>query len=178
MLPHVRDVVQTPQTLLPVHRHRALQLLMEQPKGRVAQRETSEYMRRLEQAIWQETLGQRTAYMSTLRSMAFDLRQNGPHLMATHRPEALLQLDHVVLAKGTAVETWHAEHMQRKAKAAELQSSKPIDFFEGEDDSSLIRCSRCHSTDVTWEQKQTRGADESMTLFFTCTNCDKRWKMC
>lgn len=178
MLPLVSECTLTPQMLLPVHRHRGLHLLMTQVKGKVAQRDAAEYMRSLEQAIWLETQGERTAYMSLLRSMAFNLRQNGQHLMATHSPALLLQLDHVVLAKGTVVEAWHAKHVQRKAKATELQNSKPIDFFEGEDDSSLIRCSRCHSTDVSWEQKQTRGADESMTVFFTCTNCDKRWKMC
>jgi transcription elongation factor S-II len=178
MLPLVCDMQATPQRLLPVHRHRGLQLLMQQMKGKASQRDAAQYVRQLELAICAETLGARTAYMRTVRAMAFNLRQNGRHLLSTHAPETLIQLDHVVLAKGTPIEMWHKTHMQRQVKEAELQNSKPIDFFEGEDDTSLIRCSRCRSSDVTWEQKQTRGADESMTVFFTCTNCDKRWKMC
>ena len=96
MLPLVSECTLTPQMLLPVHRHRGLHLLMGQVKGKVSQRDAAEYMRSLEQAIWLETLGGRSAYMSLLRSMAFNLRQNGQHLMETHSPGALLQLDHVV----------------------------------------------------------------------------------
>ena len=43
------------------------------------------------------------------------------HLMETHAPESLVQLDHVLLAKGTPVETWHTLHMERQAKEQELQ---------------------------------------------------------
>lgn len=178
MLPLWSELPQSAQLLLPVHRHRALQLLMQQAKGKVPQRQMIDYVRQLEQAIYADTHARRSTYMAILRAMAFNLRQNGRHLMTTHAPESLFLLDHVVLAKGTPIERWHQQHMARKSKETELQNSKPIDFFEGEDDDSLIRCSRCHSSDVSWEQKQTRGADESMTIFFTCTNCDKRWKMC
>jgi DNA-directed RNA polymerase subunit M/transcription elongation factor TFIIS len=40
-----------------------------------------------------------------------------------------------------------------------------------------IRCGRCKSTQVSVEQKQTRGADESMTVFVQCEKCGLRWKM-
>jgi DNA-directed RNA polymerase subunit M/transcription elongation factor TFIIS len=40
-----------------------------------------------------------------------------------------------------------------------------------------IKCGRCKSTQVIVEQKQTRGADESMTVFVQCENCGLRWKM-
>ncbi len=48
----------------------------------------------------------------------------------------------------------------------------PEDDVEG-----VVRCSRCKSSDIRWDQKQTRGADESMTIFFECKSCGKRWKM-
>jgi DNA-directed RNA polymerase subunit M/transcription elongation factor TFIIS len=40
-----------------------------------------------------------------------------------------------------------------------------------------IKCGRCKSTQVSVEQKQTRGADESMTVFVQCDKCGLRWKM-
>lgn len=40
-----------------------------------------------------------------------------------------------------------------------------------------IKCGRCKSTQVSVEQKQTRGADESMTVFVQCEKCGLRWKM-
>ncbi len=35
----------------------------------------------------------------------------------------------------------------------------------------------CKSKDIDTEQKQTRSADEPMTLFCACNRCGKRWVM-
>ena len=40
----------------------------------------------------------------------------------------------------------------------------------------LFRCGKCKSWDTTYYQAQTRSADEPMTTFVTCQNCDNRWK--
>jgi len=40
----------------------------------------------------------------------------------------------------------------------------------------LFRCGKCKSKKTTYYQMQTRSADEPMTTFVTCLNCDKRWK--
>lgn len=37
-------------------------------------------------------------------------------------------------------------------------------------------CSRCKKKETTYYQLQTRSADEPMTTFVTCVNCNKRWK--
>ena len=37
-------------------------------------------------------------------------------------------------------------------------------------------CRKCHKNDTTYYQIQTRSADEPMTTFVLCLNCDKRWK--
>lgn len=37
-------------------------------------------------------------------------------------------------------------------------------------------CSRCKSKKTTYYQLQTRSADEPMTTFVSCLNCDKNWK--
>jgi len=41
---------------------------------------------------------------------------------------------------------------------------------------SLFTCGRCKSIKTTSTQKQTRSADEPMTVFVFCLNCGKRWK--
>jgi DNA-directed RNA polymerase subunit M/transcription elongation factor TFIIS len=40
-----------------------------------------------------------------------------------------------------------------------------------------LRCKKCGSNDITHDFLQTRSADEGTTIFCTCTNCKKRWKM-
>jgi len=39
----------------------------------------------------------------------------------------------------------------------------------------IFACPRCKSFDVDTEQKQTRSADEPMTVFCTCNACEKRF---
>jgi len=41
---------------------------------------------------------------------------------------------------------------------------------------NAFKCRRCHSINTTYYQMQTRSADEPMTTFVTCLECDKRWK--
>ena len=40
----------------------------------------------------------------------------------------------------------------------------------------IFTCGRCKSRKVTYYQLQIRSADEPMTTFCTCHNCDNRWK--
>lgn len=42
---------------------------------------------------------------------------------------------------------------------------------------ALLRCRSCRSTDISWQQRQIRGADESMTVYCTCMQCGSRWKL-
>jgi DNA-directed RNA polymerase subunit M/transcription elongation factor TFIIS len=41
----------------------------------------------------------------------------------------------------------------------------------------MVRCGKCKSMKTTYYSLQTRSADEPMTNFFTCTNCNHKWKM-
>ena len=40
----------------------------------------------------------------------------------------------------------------------------------------FFKCGRCKSMKTTYFQMQTRSADEPMTVFVSCLNCEKNWK--
>ncbi|KAI8478941.1 Transcription elongation factor A protein 1 [Branchiostoma belcheri] len=42
----------------------------------------------------------------------------------------------------------------------------------------LLKCGRCKKRNVTYNQVQTRSADEPMTTFCYCNECGNRWKFC
>ncbi|OXA63334.1 transcription elongation factor S-II [Folsomia candida] len=42
----------------------------------------------------------------------------------------------------------------------------------------LLKCNKCGKRDVTYNQLQTRSADEPMTTFCLCLQCGNRWKFC
>jgi len=43
--------------------------------------------------------------------------------------------------------------------------------------SKHYKCNKCGERDVSITSAQTRSGDEGSTLFFTCNNCGKQWKM-
>jgi len=47
----------------------------------------------------------------------------------------------------------------------------------GEKRRGIMACGRCKSWSTDYYQLQTRSADESITSFFTCLDCGKRWKV-
>lgn len=127
------------------------------------------------------------AYVDKVRSIAFNLKKN-------------TQLSqNLVFGAVTGDELVHmsAEQMasadQRKARAAQAQKlidSKRLDWDQANEDkinemcgikgellkASLFTCGRCKSVKTTSTQKQTRSADEPMTVFVLCLNCGNRWK--
>lgn len=40
-----------------------------------------------------------------------------------------------------------------------------------------IKCRKCQSDNIYSESRQTRSADEAMTIFYTCLNCGNKWKV-
>ena len=42
----------------------------------------------------------------------------------------------------------------------------------------LLHCGKCKKKNCTYNQIQTRSADEPMTTFILCNECGNRWKFC
>ena len=63
--------------------------------------------------------------------------------------------------------------IQKQCEVAALHDKQ---FFQAATD-SIFQCSRCKSKKVYHYQMQTRSADESMTVYCTCTECKKVWKI-
>ena len=70
--------------------------------------------------------------------------------------------------------TFHAWQSRLEANLAfaktVLEQKDPNQASKG-----IFQCPRCQSYEVDTEQKQTRSADEPMTIFCHCTKCDKRF---
>ena len=54
--------------------------------------------------------------------------------------------------------------------------AKYINMHPEQEFDGLFMCHKCKSKKTTYTQAQTRSADEPMTTFVTCLNCDNRWK--
>jgi DNA-directed RNA polymerase subunit M/transcription elongation factor TFIIS len=61
---------------------------------------------------------------------------------------------------------------KRKKRELEMEKARVSD----DDYTGMFKCGKCKSVKTTYYQMQTRSADEPMTTFVTCLECDKRWK--
>ena len=78
------------------------------------------------------------------------------------------------LAKGTNLERITNEALARKERFQNMLQEK----YEALNDTTyeaIIKCRKCGSAEVSWEEKQVRSADEAATLFCVCTKCKNRW---
>ena len=57
-------------------------------------------------------------------------------------------------------------------------SLQPKYKIEEELEDGMFRCGKCKTYKTTYYQMQTRSADEPMTTFVTCKNCNNKWKFC
>jgi transcription elongation factor S-II len=54
--------------------------------------------------------------------------------------------------------------------------AKYINMNPEQEHDGFFTCGKCKSKKTTYTQAQTRSADEPMTTFVTCLNCEHRWK--
>jgi DNA-directed RNA polymerase subunit M/transcription elongation factor TFIIS len=86
-------------------------------------------------------------------------------------PFAWIQVTDEILTKGTLHEKWEKQFYAKQDLGREILAGKGKDKITR----GIFPCTRCKSYDVDTEQKQTRSADEPMTIFCTCNVCGQRF---
>jgi transcription elongation factor S-II len=140
----------------------------------------------IEQAI-DKKHNDRTAYSAKARSLCFNLKKNSQLrsnlLMGSTAADELVTMSSEELATSETKEA-------RNVEINKLRDSRLLDWDTKNENkindmcgikgdllqASLFTCGRCKSVKTTSTQKQTRSADEPMTVFVLCLNCGKRWK--
>lgn len=74
--------------------------------------------------------------------------------------------------ENTSSKSYKAFHEQYHAMVA---TAKQVLAEKTATNVGMFSCPKCKSKDVDTEQKQTRSADEPMTIFCACTRCQTRW---
>ncbi|XP_010509145.1 PREDICTED: transcription elongation factor TFIIS [Camelina sativa] len=124
-----------------------------------------------------EKLGRSTgAQKLKYRSIMFNLRDsNNPDLRrrvltGEISPEKLITLSAEDMASD-----------KRKQENNQIKEKYLFDCERGlaaKASTDQFKCGRCGQRKCTYYQMQTRSADEPMTTYVTCVNCDNHWKFC
>ena len=107
-------------------------------------------------------------YLDRVRRAAFNLLSN-PTVGLD-----VLTLSDEVLARDTLVGRIQQEAHARQTRFQSMLEEK-YESLNDQAFTAIVRCRRCGSEEVTWEEKQTRSADEGGTIFCSCTTCKNRW---
>lgn len=141
----------------------------------------------VEGAIQSISRGEKSAYMDKARSLTFNLKKNDELrtqvLLGQTSADDLVRMSPDQLAPA-------AKAKARDKMVEDLRNSRRLDWEQANEKkineqcgikgdllkASLFTCGRCKSHKTTSTQKQTRSADEPMTVFVFCLNCGNRWK--
>jgi DNA-directed RNA polymerase subunit M/transcription elongation factor TFIIS len=144
-------------------RRQALKLLLEV-------RPTDFRLARQVEALCHSVSSTEDEYWDSVFRSHFNLRQNsnvGANVVFMSDEE---------LAVGTIVGRIETERVMREERFQQMLQDK-YDALNDETFQAIVRCRRCGSEEVSWEEKQTRSADEGGTVFCVCTTCKNRWVM-
>lgn len=111
-------------------------------------------------------------YTDLLLRACFNLRAN----LSETDPSAFVHASDAHLSKGTLLERIERESHAREERFRSMLKEKYDDLNDVTYE-AIVRCRRCGSSEVSWEEKQTRSADEAATVFCVCDQCKNRWVM-
>jgi len=107
-------------------------------------------------------------YWDNIRRASFNMTMN-PNLN-----EDLVISSDTSLIEGTILEKRETERENKRNRFEQMLKDK-YDAIDDVKVKSVAKCRKCNSQDITWQEKQTRSADEGATLFVTCNACKNRW---
>ncbi|KAA0051978.1 hypothetical protein IC582_005516 [Cucumis melo] len=130
----------------------------------------------VESVMFENWGGSTGAQKAKYRSIMFNLKDpKNPDfrrkvLLGLIKPERMINMTTADMASD-----------QRKRENEEIAQKALFDCERGgapKATTDQFKCGRCGQRKTTYYQLQTRSADEPMTTFVTCVNCNNHWKFC
>lgn len=130
----------------------------------------------LEEAIYLEFRNTDMKYKNRIRSRVSNLKDlKNPTLRSNFLCGAVTAQK---LAKMTPEEMASDEMKKIREKfIKEAINDAQLATVQGTE-TDLLKCGKCKKRNCTYNQLQTRSADEPMTTFVMCNECGHRWKFC
>lgn len=130
----------------------------------------------LEESIFQEFKNTDMRYKNRIRSRVANLKDpKNPSLKSNFLNGAITAAK---LAKMTPEEMASDEMKKIREKfVKEAINDAQLATVQGTK-TDLLKCGKCKNRNCTYNQIQTRSADEPMTTFVLCNVCGNRWKFC
>lgn len=128
----------------------------------------------IEAAMFKKFEGTGSEYRTKYRELSFNFKdaKNGKLRSAVVErdiaPSRIVDMPSKELANDDLKKTRKKVHEKMTRDAMPYQKQKAS--------TDMFKCGKCHQRKCTYYQMQTRSADEPLTTFVTCVNCENRWR--
>ncbi|SNX83667.1 related to transcription elongation factor TFIIS [Melanopsichium pennsylvanicum] len=115
-------------------------------------------------------------YRNKVRSLSLNIKDKNNPDLRVRVVENDIPADKLV--------TMSNEELASDKRKREIEELQMLNLFKAkgaaaqEAETDAFQCGRCKQRKTRYYQMQTRSADEPMTTFVTCTNCNHKWKFC
>ncbi|XP_060114363.1 transcription elongation factor A protein 3 [Heteronotia binoei] len=130
----------------------------------------------IEDHIYQELKGTDMKYRNRVRSRISNLKD--PKNPSLRRNVLSGAIPPSLIAKMTAEEMASDELKELRNTMTQEAIREHQMAKTGGTTTDLFQCGKCKKKNCTYNQVQTRSADEPMTTFVLCNECGNRWKFC
>mmetsp|Transcript_84593 Transcript_84593/g.225942 ORF Transcript_84593/g.225942 Transcript_84593/m.225942 type:complete len:132 (-) Transcript_84593:47-442(-) len=130
----------------------------------------------MEDAVHTHFKGVNEQYLGQVKSLSFNLKDpNNPDFVSRIVSGDIATSEVATLTSSQMAAKKKEEEVQKaiKDKAFQMETFKINEMREATD---MFECGKCKKRKTTFYQKQTRSADEPMTIFITCLNCGHEWR--
>jgi transcription elongation factor S-II len=128
----------------------------------------------VEETVCKDSKGTTPTYKSKIRTLFVNLKdKNNPGL---RRSVTAGDIPAQTFARMTSQDMASEERKAADAKIEEDNLFLSLGAADQQAETDAFQCGRCKQRKCRYRQAQTRSADEPMTTFVTCTNCNHRWK--
>lgn len=130
--------------------------------------------RTVEETVCKDCKGTAATYKSKIRTLFVNLKdKNNPGL---RRSVTAGDIPAQTFARMSSQDMASEERKAADAKIEEDNLFLSLGAGDKQAETDAFQCGRCKQRKCRYRQAQTRSADEPMTTFVTCTNCNHRWK--
>jgi len=130
----------------------------------------------LEEAIFSQFKQTNQKYKNQIRSRVFNLKDKKNPALRINLLCGIVSTEK--LAKMTSEEMANDDiKRQREEFVKQGINDAQLAQVEGTK-TDMLKCGKCKKNNCTYNQIQTRSADEPMTTFVLCNECGNRWKFC
>ncbi len=130
----------------------------------------------VEWALFSEFQGTGAPYKTKFRSKYLNLKDKSNPQLRSALLQGTITADHFIAMTAAEMASEERRASDLALQEANLANAKAVQDTTAETDQ--FKCGRCKQRKCKYYQLQTRSADEPMTTFVTCINCNNRWKFC